>query len=103
MSLLARDRNGQVIQGITPIDPGQNITVGAASAACAATFAKDTTIIRMVSTVACHYAVGVNPVATAASALLPAGVVEFIGVSKGWKVAVIQDVGAGTANVTEGL
>lgn len=102
MSLLARDRNQQVIQGITPIN-GQNIAVGAASA-LSTLFANDTTIIRLVSNVGLHYAVGpaATVVATAASAYLPAGVVEFIGVTKGMKVAVIQDVGAGVANITEG-
>ena len=78
----------------------QEVTVGAASAQSSA-FSIGTKLIRIVSTTACRFEIGSNLTATATSALLPAGVVEFTEVSPSDKIAVIQESGAGKLSIAE--
>lgn len=101
MTTLARDAGGHHIQAIRP-GVVQTVSVGVASAAVTNPFGGSTTIVRVVSTVACHYAVGSAPTATTGSTYLPAGVVEFVSVRPGEKVAFIRSAGDGLAYVTEG-
>lgn len=100
MTVLARDSNGNIVYVISP-GATQNVAIGAGSLQSTA-FGTNTTLIRIVGTAACHYAIGANPTASATTSYLPANVVEYIGVAPGQKIAVIQDVGAGTFNITEG-
>jgi len=56
-----------------------------------AAFAATTRAIRIVSPTACVYVIGATPVATTSTGTyLPAGTVEFIGVSAGHKIAAID-------------
>lgn len=57
-------------------------------------------LVRLSATQACRILEGANPTAVAASTLLPAGVVEFVEVTAGNRLAVIQDSAAGTLNIT---
>ena len=80
----------------------QKLALGAASVASAA-FGAQTYAIRVVSTGACHIAFGSAPVATAGDALIASNVRgEFIGVTPGEKLAVIQEAAAtGNLYITE--
>lgn len=76
----------------------QNVAIGAASAASSA-FGSQTRQIRVATTGACHFRVGDGtPTAVATDSLLPTGVVDYITVGPGQKLAVIQD-GASTGNI----
>lgn len=81
----------------------QDITTGASSATVANAFGSQTYCIRLCATAAVRYrvveAAGGSAVAT--DTLLPAGVVDFIVVTPGQKIAAIQDTAAGKLNVTE--
>lgn len=91
---------GNVFTSYRPIRT-QTIAVGAASVAVANSFGDSIMVVRLASTTAAHFAIGVAPVATAADALLPANTVEFVAVRPGEKIAMIQNSAAGTARVTE--
>lgn len=55
---------------------------------------------RIVASADCFIAIGVNPTATTSSIYLPAGLVEYIDVPAGSKIAAIQSSGAGNLNIT---
>jgi|SRR5215475_1910389 len=77
----------------------QNVAIGAASAASTALSA-ETFQIRIAATGNCHFRVGDGaPTALATDSYLPSGVVEYITVTPGQKIAVIQD-GAATGNLS---
>ena len=100
MTTIAKDINGQPLQAVG-LGASQRVAVGAASAQSAAVGAS-TTLVRLVATTDCHVAVGADPTADAtSSALLPAGVPEYIEIYPGHKVAVIQNNAAGFLFVTE--
>lgn len=82
----------------------QDITTGAASATLTNAFGPQTYQVRLAATAAARFRVvdgtaGGNAVAT--DPLLPAGVVDYIVVSPGQKIAAIQDAAAGKLNVVE--
>jgi hypothetical protein len=82
----------------------QAIAIGAASVTLAAAFASETFQVRLATSGACHYRVveAAGGTAVAADPLLPAGVVEYIIVSPGQKIAAIQDGSStGALTVTE--
>ena len=81
----------------------QVVAVGAASAAITNGVGANIHDIRVVSTTNCWITIATTPVASAAagSMYLPAGLVEYLRVSPGQKVAAIQDSAAGTLNVSE--
>lgn len=77
------------------------VAVGAASAQSAAIPA-NISEIRVCSTTACHLNIGANPTAAATDNngfYLPANVVEYLHVSPGQIVAVIQDAAAGSLSI----
>jgi FtsP/CotA-like multicopper oxidase with cupredoxin domain len=79
------------------------ITVNGTSAQSAAISA-NCSEIRIVSTTNCHINNGANPTAAATDNngfYLPAAVIEYLHVSPGQKVAVIQDSAGGTLCVAE--
>lgn len=79
----------------------QEIAIGVASAA-SAPFAAQTRQIRVAATSACRIAVGDGtPVATATDAYLPANQVEYIQVTPGQRIAVIQETAGGKLSVAE--
>lgn len=65
-------------------------------------FQAGTTLIRVVSDVACFIAFGSNPTASSSTLFLPAGIVEYFGVLPGTKVAAIQSTSAGNLYIAEG-
>ena len=91
---LARDASGQVIAaGLEPAITTQVLTIGVASVASAA-FSDKTFFIEFASDTDCHYEIGADPTAIAASSMnLAAGVVKFTGVrpNEAMKLAVIQE------------
>lgn len=104
MTTLRNDSNGNVMQ-VVGFGVTQSVAIGATSAQITNATASDTDVVRLVATVDCNVAIGSNPTASATtSAFLPAGVVEYVDIVSGYKVAVIQKTGgsAGTLFVTEG-
>lgn len=80
----------------------QVVTVAGSSAAIATALGSQTNQVRVVSTTACHVAVGGSAVAaTTSDAYMPAGIVEYFTVSPGQKLAFIQSASGGYAYVTE--
>jgi hypothetical protein len=80
----------------------QTVAVGAASAAVTNAFAAHTTILRVVSTTACHIRIGAGtPTATTSDAYLPANLPEYFEVAPGERIAVIQNAAGGTLHATE--
>lgn len=94
---LARDENGKVMQ-VPGWGAAQSVAIGAASTQSAAV---NNTGVRLAPTADCHVAVGVNPSATTASTLMFGASVEFVAISPGDKVAVLQSGSAtGSLSVT---
>lgn len=89
---------------VPAIFPGaaSKVLIGAASAQSGA-FGSSTGLIRIACSVGCFIAIGANPVADSNSLFLPAGMVEYFGVSPGQKIAVIQNTEAGFLSVVEAL
>ena len=79
----------------------QKVTIGAASAQ-SATFSDSTTIIRIFTTTDCYIKVATNPTATTSDMFIAGGIIEYFGIEKGHKIAVIQDASGGTLHITEG-
>lgn len=92
---------------ISPVRPipgtGQNITVGAASAATTNGFGTNTFAVYVSTTGNCHLSLGVTPVATGTDLLVKASDPPLLlKVAPGEKIAVIQDgASTGTCNVIE--
>lgn len=95
---LARDKDQQVIQAMRP-STNQEVAVGATSTATAASFTKN--IVRLCASVDCRIVVAATPTALATSMRLPAGIVEYIAVYPGEKLAVIRESIDGVLTVTE--
>jgi hypothetical protein len=77
-------------------------TTSAQSAVVAETAQRAVVTVRLVADPACWIEVGVNPTAVADSAgavYLPAGVVEYIDVPPGQRIAAILDTGTGFLNL----
>lgn len=94
---LAKDSNQFAVQLLRP-GPTHYLTVSVAAAATPAI--SQASAVRIAATVDCRYGVGSNPTATSQSTFLPAGTVDYIGVTKGIdKVSVIR-AGTVDGNVT---
>jgi hypothetical protein len=82
----------------------QNVAVGAASATVTNAFGSQTYCVRISTTGACHFRIveAAGGTALATDPLLPTNWVDYITVSPGQKIAVIQDgTSTGNLNVTE--
>lgn len=81
----------------------QNVTVGAASVPTTAGISANIHDVRLVSTTNCWINVGAAPTAAfdVNNMYLPANVVEYLHVTPGQKIAVIQNAAGGTLNVAE--
>ena len=107
MTHLPSDNLNRAIQAIYP-GRVQTVAVGAAATETVLGFLDATTAIRVACDVACHYVIGtaaelaIAP-ATTSDSWLPAGVVEYINVSRGQLISFIRaGASSGTAWVTEG-
>lgn len=97
MTILARDEMGASIQALY-WGAKEAVAIGAGSLQSAVT-ADNVEVVRLKADSACYILQGVNPVVSAANGTpLPAGVVEYIRVKPGERLAVIQD-GAGSGNL----
>ena len=80
----------------------QAVTVASSSTPADAVLGSQTFIVRLVSTVTAHVAIGVSPqTATTSNMYLPPNVPELFVVSPGQHIAVIRVSSDGTLNVTE--
>lgn len=67
----------------------------------------NTTLIRIFATNDCWIALGENPTAAAGSTskgdsfFLPGGIVDFVGVEPGWKLAVVRNSADGRLHINE--
>lgn len=100
MTEMAYDGQGNPIPALKP-GVVQTVSISGTSAAISTATAKATKVIRVVSTTNCHYKLGSSPTATTSDSYLPAGVIEYLAVIGGQKIAFIQNAASGTAYVTE--
>jgi Fe2+ transport system protein FeoA len=94
----ARDSNNATANIIRPGPTIQNLTFGPSSVA-SAPISDGVRVVRLAATASCRYRLG-EP-ATASSILLPAGVVEYIGVTPGDVIHVIQVSSGGDLSIVE--
>lgn len=97
MAGIPKDANGQFVQ-VLELGPAQNVSFNTTSAS---SLQLNTNVVRLSATQACYIAVGATPTATTSSTYLPAGVVEYIRVIPGQRIAAIQATTAGILNITE--
>lgn len=99
---LGQDKHGHGAQVVRPSGTTQTVSISGTSAATTNPVDDGgATIVRIISTTACHYILGSSPTATTSHAYLPADTVEYIAVNPGDKIAFIQASASGTAYVTE--
>lgn len=88
------------------IIPGvcQSLAFNSSSAQATNAFQKTTTLIRIFATADCFIKMGANPTALidGTSYFVPGGIVDFIGVNPGDKIAAIQSTANGTLYIAEG-
>jgi hypothetical protein len=96
MSKLLKDQAGVIYPAIVgKLGTNQNLTAGATTAASSA-FGQETTLIRVALSpltgagAHVHFAIGTTPVATTSTAFLPCGVIEYIAVAPGDKIALLR-------------
>lgn len=78
----------------------QKITFNGTSQMSSA-FGSSTTLVRCYSAVACYIAIGEAPEASSSTIYWPAGLLDYVGVRPGEKIAVIQESSGGTFHMTE--
>lgn len=88
-------RKGAYYPGVT-----QSITTSGSSQSFAP-FSANVAIVRVATSQDIFLQVGVSPVATTSSMLLPGGAIEFFAVEPGQSIAVLQITTAGIVTVTE--
>jgi hypothetical protein len=94
------ERRGSRKLPVAKMGTSQDVTFDA-SAQSSAT-ATTTTLVRLCATADCRYLIASNPTALSTSVLLPAGVVEYVEITGGHKVAAIKSGSAtGKLNVVE--
>lgn len=101
MGLVAKDRQGNIIQAIRPGTATTQAFTGTTATATIATTGTGPRLFRLVATTACHYELGTSPTATTSSTYLPAEVVEHIWLLTTDNIAVIQNTTAGTLYLSE--
>lgn len=89
--------------GFEAIVPGATQVVAIGSGSVQSTsVSKTTTIVRLFSTVDCFLTFGANPTATNSGYFLPGGIIDFVGVDGGSKIAAIQSSTTGNLYIAEG-
>lgn len=85
------------------IVPGVSQTIALTSSSVqSSAFAATTSIIRLFATKDCFLIFGANPTATTAGVFIPGGIIQFLGVVPGQKLAAIESIADGSLYVTEG-
>lgn len=98
------------IEGRSSSQPGfQAIYLGSAQkivtssgAVGSVPFQTATTLIRLFCTQDCFISIGLNAVATTSSTFMPAGIIEYFGVSAGFIVSSLQVSTGGILYISEG-
>jgi hypothetical protein len=80
---------GRVLAGIEPAITNQQLVIGAGSLQ-SAVLNETTTFVRLHADIPCRVLFGTNPTANGTHRRLSAGATEYLGVSPGLKIAVIQ-------------
>lgn len=101
MAGIPKDQNGQLVQ-VLELGVASAISFGATSSQ-SAVFGAGTNIIRLVASQGAYIAIGENPTATTSSAFLPAGLVEYLRVTPGYRVAALRTSVDGVLSVVETL
>lgn len=94
---LAIDSNAKPIQVMKPISTEKLAT--SSTAASAAAFASDTTVVRLISDQPCFYSL--DGTATTSSAYLPSNYIEYIKVDTADTLSVILASGTGSLWISE--
>lgn len=84
---------------ISIVSTPEDIAVGAGSVQ-SSVCPQGARFARLCATADARFLIGPNPTALATSSLLPAGTVEYVSVNPGWRVAVIQNSGAGVCSLS---
>lgn len=91
---------GAVDQALRP-DASRTITCAfTASSGQSTAMPDDVSTVRIVANQNCYYTIGANPTATTSHAYLAAGVVEYIAIKPGEKIAAIRASADGTLFIT---
>jgi hypothetical protein len=99
MSKLARDITGHMVPAL---GLGATLVVAfTGTSAQSAAVDENTLVVRLVATADCFVAIGASPTATTSSAYLPAGVVEYLAIRPGHKVAALQASAGGNLYITQ--
>lgn len=90
--------------GFDKIYPGVSQKLAYDATAQSAALGARTSLVRLTPTTDCHVKIGANPVAIADGTclFLKAGVIEYVGVNPGDKIAAIKDSAGGNLFITEG-
>lgn len=99
MTRLARDITGSIVQAVGWGASQTRAFTG--TSAQSAVMGDNTYVVRLTASADCFVAIGANPTATTSSTFLPAGVVEYVEIFPGQRVAAIQASSAGTLYITE--
>ena len=99
MSKLARDTTGHDVQAMA--FGATLVRAFTGSSAQSAAVSDTTYVVRLVATQDCFVEIGPDPTATTSSAYLPAGVVEYVSITPGHKVAALQSSAGGNLYITQ--
>lgn len=86
--------------GFEAIRPGtsQTVVINSNSTSVSTAFTGKTTIVRLFSTVDCYLAFGATPTVTGSSCFLPGGIIDYLGVDGGTKIATLWSATSGAGN-----
>jgi hypothetical protein len=104
MSQKSTKAQANELQSFEAIIPGasQKLSFTNVSAQNGTAFDAKTTLLRLFCDVDCYVKRGTNPTAAAAdSHFVASGIIEFIGIKRGEKIAAIRDIASGTLYITE--
>lgn len=90
----ANSKSGAQMQmGVQPANTLQKLDFSGGTNLQSNVFSEKTHFIRIYTTVDCHLAFGIDPVATADTMFLPAGTAEYFGILRGHRLAVLRHTG----------
>lgn len=94
---------GQQHENFQAIYPGTSQALSfSGSSAQSTAVGTQTTLVRLFATQDCFIAIGANPTAAAnTSYFLPGGIIDFVGIQPGQKIAAIQSSQSGTLYISE--
>lgn len=90
------------VAGFNAIYLGLTQSIVTSNVSQSISFSPPSTMLRIFCTADCYVAIGPSAVATTASAYMPAGVVDYVGMLPGDSISVLQVSSSGTCYVTAG-